>query len=164
MLLTALAAAGSVLGATSSRGEPTHRNLSPFYTPSPSLTTAPPTEPTTLPPQAGYRGVENFCAVAPLTGTLHYDGAGGATGDLSNVLTIAMAGLPPNSYIYVAWSNDHVRVPIIAGFSTNSTARGDPVLGRRRARLAEVRGVEIFLSGGSPDLIPPPLLGRLEPC
>ena len=164
MLLTALAAAGGVLGATSDRGEPTHRNLiSPFYTPSGPLTTAQPTEPTTLPPQAGYRGVENFCAVDPLTGTLHYDGAGGATGDLSNVLTIAITGLPPNSYIYVALSNDHVRVPIIGGFSTNST--GAVIQSSvDDARLAEVRGVEIFLSGGSPDLIPPPLLGRLEPC
>ncbi len=42
-----------------------------------STTTVAPT--TTIPAEAGYRGIENFCAVAPLTGTIHYDGTSKGT-------------------------------------------------------------------------------------
>jgi hypothetical protein len=164
VLLAAVAVVAGVIGATSSSHPPTHRDLiSPFYTPAGSLIATPHREPTTLAPQSGYQGVENFCAVAPLTGTIHYDGTGGASGDLSHAMTVMVGGLPPNSYVYVNWSNDHIRAPIIAGFSTDSTAA---VIQSsvEVSRLGEVRGVEIVLSGGSPDVMPPPLLGRLEPC
>jgi hypothetical protein len=117
----------------------------------------PPSAPTTLPPQAGYRGIENFCAVAPLTGTIHYDGR---SGSLTGVLSVSISGLPPNDEVNVNWSNDHVRVPVIGGFETDSkgtSIHSSVVVGR----LGEVRGVEVVLTAAS---VPNPVLGRLEPC
>lgn len=116
-----------------------------------------PSTPTTQPPQAGYRGFENFCAVAPLTGTILYDGTSGV---LTHVLTVTVSGLPPSDEVFVNWSNNHVRAPVIASFKTDAggTAIQSSV---EVARLGEVRGVEIVLSASS---VPNPVLGRLEPC
>ncbi|HEX4175618.1 MAG TPA: DUF4232 domain-containing protein [Acidimicrobiales bacterium] len=116
-----------------------------------------PSTPTTLPPQAGYRGFENFCAVAPLTGTILYDGT---SGRLTHVLTLTVSGLPPDDEVNVNWSNDHVRAPVIASFKTDSG--GTAIQSSLDvARLGEVRGVEIVLTASS---VPNPVLGRLEPC
>ena len=41
------------------------------------MKTDPTNVPTTLPPEAGYRGIEKFCALTPLTGIIHYDGTSG---------------------------------------------------------------------------------------
>ena len=158
VVLTALAAASAVLGVTANRGESTHLDLvSRFYTPGGTLKTLPTDAPTTLPPEAGYRGIENFCAIAPLTGTNHYDGTrGGLTGQL----TVSVASLPPNDAVNVNWSNDHVRVPVIASFETDSQGIAIPS-SVDVGRLGEVRGVEIVLTAAS---VPNPVLGRLEPC
>ena len=157
VVLTALAAASAVVGATTDRGEPTHRYLlSPFHTPA-GTPKAIPTSTTTLPPEAGYRGIENFCAVAPLTGTIRYDGT---SGGLMHVLTLSVGGLPPDDEVFVNWSNDYVRAPVIASFETDS--KGTAIQSSVDvARLGEVRGVEIVLSAAS---VPNPVLGRLEPC
>lgn len=158
VVLTALAVASAVVGATTDRGESSHRDrVSPFYTPARNQKTAPTSVPTTLPPEAGYRGIENFCAVAPLTGTIHYDGT---SGGLTGVLTVSVGGLPPNDEVFVNWSNNYVRAPVIASFQTDSmgTAIQSSV---DVGRLGEVRGVEIVLSAAS---VPNPVLGRLEPC
>jgi hypothetical protein len=113
--------------------------------------------PTTLPPQAGYRGIENFCAVAPLTGTIHYNGS---SGGLSGVLTASVGGLPPNDELNVNWSNNYIRVPVIADFRTDSN--GNAIQSSVDVgRLGEVRGVEIVLTAAN---VPNPVLGRLEPC
>src|SRR5271155_3330688 len=109
VVLAALAAASGVVRATANRGAPTHLDLiSRFYTPAGTLKTVLTNAATALPPEAGYRGIENFCAVAPLTGTIHYDGR---SGELSGVLTVSVGALPPNDAVNVNWSNDHVRVP-----------------------------------------------------
>jgi hypothetical protein len=53
--------------------------------------------------------------------------------------------LPPNDYVFVNWSNDYVRAPVIAYFKTNSNGvaiQSSTDVGR----LAEVKGVEIVLS------------------
>jgi hypothetical protein len=157
-VLTAVATVSAVLGATSSWGESTHRGLiSPFYSPGGSLAATPPSSSTTLPPQSGYRGTENFCAVAPLTGNIHYDGA---SGELAGVLTVTVGGLQPDEWVYAAWSNDYVRSPVIAVFRTDSN--GTAVQASVDVeRLGEVRGVEILLLAES---VPNPVLGRLEPC
>jgi hypothetical protein len=158
VVLTALAAASAVVGATTNRGETTHRELvSPFYTPAGTLKTVLTSVPTTLPPEAGYRGIENFCAVAPLTGTIRYDGT---SGGLTGVLTVSVGGLPPNDAVFVNWSNNYVRVPVIASFETDS--KGTAIQSSLDVgRLGEVRGVEIVLSAQS---VPNPVLGRLVPC
>lgn len=158
MVLTALAAASAVVGATTDRSGPTRRDLiSPFYTPAGTLDTVSIPGPTTLPPEAGYRGIENFCAVNPLTGTIHYDGT---SGGLTGVLTVRVGGLPPNDAVNVNWSNDHVRVPVIGSFETDSQGIAIPS-SVDVGRLGEVRGVEIVLTAAS---VPNPVLGRLEPC
>ena len=158
VVLTALAAASAVVGATANRGEPTRPELiSPFYTPAGTLTTLQANAPTTLPPEAGYRGIENFCAVAPLTGTIHYDGT---SGRLAGVLTVSVGGLPPSDAVNVNWSNDHVRVPVIASFETDPQGLAIPS-SLDVARLGEVRGVEIVLTAAS---VPNAILGRLEVC
>ena len=158
VVLTALAATSAVIGAKANRGEPTHLDLiSPFYTPAGTLKTLPTNAPTTLPPEAGYRGIENFCAVAPLTGTIHYDGA---RGGLTGLLTVSVGDLPPNGAVHVNWSNDHVRVPVIASFETDSNGMAIPS-SVKVARLGEVRGVEVVLTAA---VVPNPVLGRLEPC
>jgi hypothetical protein len=158
LVLTALAAASAVVGATASPGEPTHRDLiSPFYTPARTLKTIPTNAGTTLPPEAGYRDVENLCAVAPLTGTIHYDGT---SGRLTGVLTVSVSGLPPNDAVNVNWSNDHVRVPVIGSFETDAQGIAIPS-SVDVGRLGEVRGVEIVLTAAN---VPNPVLGRLEPC
>jgi hypothetical protein len=156
--LVALTAAAAVLGATTDHRAPTQNTfLSPFYSPEGTLTTVPSSAPTTLPPESGYRGIENFCAVAPLTGTIHYDGT---SGELTGVLTVGVGGLPPDDEVYVAWSNDHVRAPDIAAFATDS--KGTSLQSSVEvSRLGEVRGVEVWLLA---VMIPNPVLGRLEPC
>jgi hypothetical protein len=158
VVLTALVAASAVVGATASRGEPTHRDLiSPFYTPARTLKTITTNAGTTLPPEAGDRGVENFCAVAPLIGTIHYNGT---RGGLRGLLTVSVGGLPTNDAVNVNWSNDHVRVPVIASFETDPQGIAIPS-SVDVGRLGEVRGVEIVLTAAS---VPNPVLGRLEPC
>jgi hypothetical protein len=113
---------------------------------------------TTLPPQAGYRGVKSFCASAPLSGHVLYDGA--AKQLVPSVLTVAIGGLPPDSAVYVDWSNDHIRGYIIASFSTDSA--GTPIPSSvSMGRLPEVRGVEMVLESVT---IPPTVFGRLQPC
>jgi hypothetical protein len=157
-VLTILTAASAVVGATTDRGDPTHLDLvSPFYIPAGTLRTVPTVVPTNLPPQGGYRATENFCAVAPLTGTIHYDGT---SGELIGVLTVSVGGLPPNDEVFVNWSNNYVRAPVIASFTTDSggTAIQSSV---DVGRLGEVRAVEIVLSAAS---VPNLALGRLEPC
>ncbi len=158
VVLTALAAASADVGATTNHGEPTRLDLiSPFHTPAGTLESVPTKAPTTLPPEAGYRGVENFCAVAPLTGTIRYNGT---SGGLTGVLTVSVGGLPPNDAVFVNWSNNYVRVPVIAWFETDP--RGTAIQSSVDVgRLGEVRGVEIVLSAAS---VPNPVLGRLEPC
>jgi hypothetical protein len=157
-VLAALVAASAVVGATAKRGEPAHRDLlNPFDTPAATLE-AIPTSATTLPPQAGYRGVENFCASAPLSGHVLYNGT--AVQRVPSVLTVAIGGLPPNSGVYVDWSNNHIRGYIIASFSTD--AEGAPIPASiNMGRLPEVPGVEMVLESTT---VPPTILGRLQPC
>ena len=154
VLLTALAVTSAVVGARTNRGVVLHRDLiSPFYTPAGTLKTIP----TSPPQQAGYRGVEDFCAIAPMTGTIHYDGTNGG---LSGVLTVRVGGLPPNQDVFVNWSNNFVRAPVIASFKTNSN--GAAIQSSVHvSRLAEVKGVEIVLSTAT---VPNPSVGRLGPC
>ena len=154
VVLTDLAVTSAVVGARTDRGVALHRDLiSPFYTRAGALKTIPPS----VWPQAGYRGVEDFCAVAPLTGTIHYDGT---SGGLSGVLTVRVGGLPPNEDLFVNWSNNYVRAPVIAYFKTNSN--GVAIESSVDvARLAEMKGVEIVLSTAT---VPNPSLGRLDPC
>ena len=102
--------------------------------------------------------VSSFCASAPLSGHVLYDGSAGQL--VPSVLTIAIGGLPPDSGVYVDWSNDHIRGYIIASFSTDST--GTPnASSASMGRLAEVRGVEMVLESVT---IPPTVFGRLQPC
>jgi hypothetical protein len=113
---------------------------------------------TTLPPEAGYRGLQDFCAGTPLSGHVLYDGTAGRL--MPSVLTAAVARLPPDSVVYVDWSNDHIRGYIIASFKTDSA--GAPIPSSvSMGRLAETRGVEMVLESVS---IPPTVFGRLEPC
>jgi hypothetical protein len=113
---------------------------------------------TTLPPEAGFRGLEDFCAGAPLTGHVLYDGTAGQV--VPGILTAAVGGLPPNSAVYVDWSNDHIRGYIVGAFKTDSA--GTPIPSSvRMSRLAETRGVEMVLESVS---VPPTVFGRLEPC
>jgi hypothetical protein len=95
--------------------------------------------------------------VAPLTGTIHYDGT---CAELTGVLTVSVGGLQPDEWVYVAWSNDHVRSPVIALFRTDSNGTAIQSL-VEVDRLGEVRGVEVILLAKA---IPNPVLGRLEPC
>jgi hypothetical protein len=154
VLLASLTVASAVVGVRTNSGVLLHRDLiSPFYTPAGTLKTIP----TSAPLQAGYRGVEDFCAIAPLTGTIHYDGT---SGGLSGILTISVSGLPPNDDVFVNWSNNFVRAPVIAYFKTNfngAAIQSSVDVGR----LAEVKGVEIVLSTATG---PNPSLGRLIPC
>lgn len=157
-VLTILAAASAGVGATTARGETSHPNpMSPFDTPAGTLRGVPASAPTRLPPQGGYRGTENFCTVAPLTGTIHYDGT---SGGLIDVLTVSVGGLPPNDEVFVNWSNNSVRAPVIASFTTDSNGaaiQSSVEVGR----LGEVKAVEIVLSAAS---VPNQSLGHLEPC
>jgi hypothetical protein len=125
--------------------------------PSTSTSSAPPPSTTTLPPQGGYRGIENFCALAPLTGTIHYDGT---SGDLNGVLAVSVGGLPPNDNVFVNWADNDVRAPVIAGFKTDSEGRAIQS-SVQVGRSGEVRGVEIILTAAD---VPNPTLGHLEPC
>jgi hypothetical protein len=143
---------GSAQGSTPTTGVP---STSTSSAPPPSTTSPPST--TTLPPQGGYRGIENFCAVAPLTGTIHYDGT---SGDLNGVLAVSVGGLPPNDNVFVNWADNDVRAPVIAGFKTDSEGRAIQS-SVQVGRLGEVRGVEIILTAAD---VPNPTLGHLEPC
>jgi hypothetical protein len=113
---------------------------------------------TTLPTEAGYRGLQDFCAEAPLSGHVLYDGRAGQL--VPGVLIAGVAGLAPDDMVYVDWSNDHIRGYIIASFKTDSA--GAPIPSSvSMGRLAETRGVEMVLESVS---IPPTVFGRLEPC
>lgn len=158
MLLVVLTASCAATP-TSTTSSPSSSSLPRTTTSSGSgaVTASPSSERSTLPPESGYQGIENFCAVAPLTGTIHYDGTRWSVG---GVLTVSVSGLPPGDEVNVNWSNDHVRVPVIGGFETDSkgTSIQSSVI---VSRLGEVRGVEVVLTAAS---IPNPVLGRLEPC
>ncbi len=105
--------------------------------------------------QGEYGGREDFCAAAPLTGHILYDGTTG-----SAVLTLSVGGLPRNTLVGVNWSNDHIRGYLIATFETGSKGRaGQSTL--HFFRPGEVKGVELILTGSG---IQAPVLGRLEPC
>ena len=157
--LTAFVAASAVVGVTTDRHQPNTRDLlSPFYTPAGTLKAIQTSTPPTLPSQSGFRGVENFCASAPLSGHVLYDGTEGQP--VPRVLTVAIGGLPPDSGVYVDWSNDHIRGYIIASFSTDSTAMPIPT-SVNMSRLAEVPGVEMVLESVT---VPPTVFGLLEPC
>ncbi len=113
---------------------------------------------TTLPQESGFRGREDFCAGAPLSGHVLYDGTAGQL--LPSLLTVAISGLPHDSEVYVDWSNDHIRGYIIASFKTDSA--GMPIPSSvGMGRPAKVRGVEMVLESVS---IPATVFGRLEPC
>ena len=157
--LTAFVVASAVVGATTDRRQPNTRDLlSPFHTPAGSLKAIQTSAPPTLPSQAGFRGVENFCASAPLSGHVLYDGMAGNL--VPRALTVAIGGLPSDSGVYVDWSNDHIRGYIIASFSTDST--GMPIPSSvNMSRRAEVPGVEMVLESVT---VPPTVFGRLEPC
>ncbi len=109
----------------------------------------------TVPVGGEYGGREDFCAVAPLTGHILYDGTTG-----SAVLTLSVGGLPRNARVGVNWSNDHIRGYLIASFETDSKGRARQS-SLRFFRPGEVRGVEVILTGSGTQA---PLLGRLEPC
>jgi hypothetical protein len=113
---------------------------------------------TTLPPQAGYRGVGYFCTSATLSGQVLYNGTVGQV--VPSVLTVAISGLPPDRGVYVDSSNDHIRGDIIAFFSTDSAGTSIPS-SVNTGRLAEVRSVEIVLESVTN---PPTFFGRLQPC
>jgi hypothetical protein len=108
----------------------------------------------TVPVQGEYGGRENFCAAAPLSGHILYDGTTG-----SAVLTLSVGGLPRNNLVGVNWSNNHIRGYLLATFETDSkgTARQASL---HFFRPGEVRGVEMILTGSG---IQAPVLGRLEP-
>jgi hypothetical protein len=109
---------------------------------------------------SGFHGLEDFCASGTLSGEVRYDGAEGADGLTSQVLDAEVHGLPPDTVVYVDWSNDHIRGYIIGDFKTG--ADGQPIPSSMHvSRLGEVRGVELVLESTS---IPPVVLGRLEPC
>jgi hypothetical protein len=154
-VLAVVSIGSGIIGATADRSETaTHRELiSPFYAPAKVIETTPTSEPL----QAGYRGVENFCAVAPLTGTIHYDGT---NGHLVGAFTVNVEGLPPDEDVNINWSNNYVRASVVAALQTNSTG-GTVQSSVIVARLAEVRGVEIVLGAAT---VPNQPLGRLEPC
>jgi hypothetical protein len=156
--LTVLVSGSAVLGAATKNGAPLHRQLlSPFYSPAVALQTLPTGASETLPPEAGYRGVENFCAVSPLSGTIRYNGT---SGGLAGALSVTVSGLPSNTVVLVNWADNSVRAPVIAAFRTDSGGASVPtsvVIGR----LGEVRGVEIVLAA---EGVPNPSLGRLVPC
>lgn len=157
-VLMTLAATSAIVGATTARGEPRHLEyVSPSGTRAGALRAVPTSAPARLPPQGGYRGIENFCSSAPLTGHIHYDGS---SGGLIGVLTVSVAGLPPNDQVFVNWTNDSFRAPVIASFATDSVGvaiQSSVDVGR----LGEVRGVGIVLSAAG---VPNPALGHLEPC
>lgn len=155
-VLTVLLVASAVVGATTGRGPTTRRNPVSASSPPAGTVTSSSTA-TSLPPESGYRGTESFCAVAPLRGTILYDGR---SGGLADVLTVHVAGLPPNDEVDVNWSNNHIRVPVIGGFTTDPDGRSVQS-SVQVDRLAEVRGVEIVLTAAG---VPNPVLGRLEPC
>ena len=133
MVVMAIATVGAVGGATSAHREATHLELlSPFYAP---------TNSSPVPIESGFRGREDFCASEPLTGHVLYDGTMGHL--VSGVLNVGVAGLPPNSIVYVDWSNNLIRGYIIASFKTNSVGQPIPS-SMSMGRLAELRGVEII--------------------
>jgi hypothetical protein len=103
----------------------------------------------------GYRGREDFCAVAPLTGRVLYDGTSGAAR-----LTLSVGALPPDTLVGVMWSNDQVRSYVVASFHTDSRGSAEQS-SLRLFRSGEVRGVEVVLTGSGTQA---PVLGRLEPC
>ena len=79
---------------------------------------------------------------------------------ISGVLTVHVGGLPPEDEVFINWSNNYVRAPVIADFQTDSN--GDGIWSSVNVyRLGEVRGVEIVLSDGN---APYSVFGRLEPC
>jgi hypothetical protein len=155
---TAGSSANAVAPSSGSAQGSTPTTVVPSTSTSTSTSSAsPPSSTTTLPAQGGYRGIENFCAVAPLTGTIHYDGT---SGDLSGVLTVNVGGLPPDDDVFVNWSDNDVRAPVIAEFKTDAGGKSMQS-SLEVGRLGEVRGVAIILTAAA---FPNPTLGHLEPC
>jgi hypothetical protein len=111
------------------------------------------TEPVAV--QSGFRGKERFCAEAPLTGAIEYDGTSGTVR-----ITVNVGGLPPASDISLDWQNDTVRGYTIAAFGTDRSSHSIQA-SLRIFRPGEVRGYQLLLTTADRATTP---LGRLAPC
>jgi hypothetical protein len=73
---------------------------------------------------------------------------------------VNVGGLPPDDDVFVNWSDNDVRAPVIAEFKTDAGGKSMQS-SLEVGRLGEVRGVAIILTAAA---FPNPTLGRLEPC
>ena len=105
--------------------------------------------------EGGFAANENFCAEAPLSGTIRYEVKDGAV-----TFDVRVGNLPHTSLIAIDWINDPVRGYTVAAFSTDATGRSirDSL---RMFRPGEVRGIGLHLAAADLDAT---VLGQLRPC
>lgn len=105
--------------------------------------------------QSGYASDENFCAVAPLTGTIRYRAEHGVA-----TFELHVRGLPSRSLIGLDWINDSVRGYTVAAFTTDGTGKSEAG-SLRMFRPGEVKAIDLHVATTD---IAATVLGRLRPC
>ena len=105
--------------------------------------------------QSGYASDEEFCATAPLTGTIRYTVNQGVA-----TFAFDVGGLPHRSVIAVEWINDAVRGYTVAAFNTDAGGRAQTD-SLRMFRPGEVKAIGLRLTTADTAST---ALGQLRPC
>jgi hypothetical protein len=157
LLMVSCGGGGAPLSAKSStttEGTSSTSTSSATSTSSTSSTTTPQTHPST-PVENGFGQSEQFCAQAPLIGTLDYlTTAGNAT------MQVKVDGLPSQSLVVIDWANNTVRGYTVGSIRTDSSGASIPA-SLNLFRPGETRGYKVVLTTEASD---PMTLGTLWPC
>jgi hypothetical protein len=149
-----LVSCGGGAAPLSSRSSTTTLSTPSASTSSTSSTTTPPTHPST-PVESGFDQSEQFCAQAPLVGTLDYlTAAGNAT------MQVKVNGLPAQGLVVIDWANNTVRGYTVGTIRTDTSGTSIPA-SLNLFRSGETRGHKVVLTT---DAIDPTTLGTLWPC
>jgi hypothetical protein len=105
--------------------------------------------------QGGYASDEQFCALAPLSGSVRY-----STRQGSATFELDVGGLPPQSLIAIDWINNAVRGYTVAAFDTDGNGQSE-TSSLRMFRPGEAKAIGLHLTTTN---IASPVLGQLRPC
>jgi hypothetical protein len=117
-------------------------------------TSTAPSHPST-PVESGFAQNEQFCAQAPLVGTIEYQVSGA-----NATMQVSVKGLPPQSLVVIDWANNTVRGYEVGDIKTDRSGASIPA-SLNLFRSGETRGYKVILTTEAIDAV---TLGTLWPC